>query len=115
MLLMYRHTDVSFEMQPPGTTFLYLLDGPVAGGDTLFANCAEAYRRLSPAFQERLHGLKAVHSGHEQAVAARARDSIVRREPVSNVHPIVRTHPATGEKALYINPQVRTRCQIPTT
>ena len=94
-------------MQPPGTTFLYLLDGPVAGGDTLFANCAEAYRRLSPAFQERLHGLKAVHSGHEQATAARARDSIVRREPVSNVHPIVRTHPATGEKALYINPQVR--------
>jgi len=98
------HTDVSFEMQPPGTTFLYLLDGPTAGGDTLFGNMAEAYRRLSPEFQKRLHGLKAVHSGVEQAAAARARNSVVRREPVSSVHPIVRTHPATGEKALYVNP-----------
>lgn len=72
-----------------------------------FGNMAEAYNRLSPEFQKRLHGLKAIHSGHEQAINARARNSIVRREPVSNVHPIVRTHPATGEKALYVNPQVR--------
>ena len=36
MLTADRHTDVSFEMQPPGTTFLYLLDGPPAGGDTLY-------------------------------------------------------------------------------
>ncbi|GAB7360724.1 hypothetical protein MBLNU230_g0600t2 [Neophaeotheca triangularis] len=99
------HTDVSFELQPPGTTFLYRLDGPAAGGDTIFANMAEAYNRLSPAFQQRLHGLKAVHSGHEQAAAARARGSVVRREPVSTVHPLVRTHPATGEKALYVNEQ----------
>ncbi|KAF2171959.1 hypothetical protein M409DRAFT_63487 [Zasmidium cellare ATCC 36951] len=103
------HSDVTYEMQPPGTTFLYLLDGPVAGGDTLFANMAEAYRRLSPEFQKRLHGLKAVHSGHEQAAAALARGSIVRREPVSNVHPIVRTHPVTGEKALFVNPQFTRR------
>ncbi|KAK4953349.1 hypothetical protein LTR10_009058 [Elasticomyces elasticus] len=103
------HTDVSFEMQPPGTTFLYLLDGPAAGGDTLFGNMAVAYQRLSPAFQQRLHGLKAVHSGHEQAASALARKSIVRREPVSNVHPIVRTHPVTGEKALYVNPQFTRR------
>jgi sulfonate dioxygenase len=63
---------------------------------------AMAYRRLSPEFQKRLHGLKAVHSGHEQAANALARKSIVRREPVSNVHPIVRTHPVTGEKALFV-------------
>jgi sulfonate dioxygenase len=103
------HTDVSFEMQPPGTTFLYRLDGPTAGGDTLFGNMAEAYNRLSPEFKKRLHGLEAVHSGHEQAAAATARGSIFRREPVSNVHPIVRTHPATGEKALYVNPQFTRR------
>lgn len=103
------HSDVSYEMQPPGTTFLYLLDGPTAGGDTLFANLAVAYQRLSPEFRKRLHGLKAVHSGHEQAAAALARRSIVRREPVSNIHPIVRTHPATGEKALYVNPQFTRR------
>lgn len=82
------HSDVTYEMQPPSTTFLYRLDGPSAGGDTLFCNMAAAYRRLSPEFQKRLHGLKAVHSGHEQAQAALARGSIVRREPVSNVHPV---------------------------
>lgn len=103
------HSDVTYEMQPPSTTFLYLLDGPTAGGDTLFANMAEAYRRLSPAFQQRLHGLKAVHSGHEQAQQALARGSIVRRDPVSNIHPIVRTHPVTGEKALFVNPQFTRR------
>ncbi|KAI1099349.1 TauD-domain-containing protein [Jackrogersella minutella] len=99
------HSDVSYEQQPPGTTFLYILDKPETGGDTLFVNAAEAYSRLSPLFQERLHGLKATHSGVEQANSSLARDSIKRREPVVNAHPIVRTHPATGEKALYINPQ----------
>lgn len=57
------HSDVTYEQQPPGTTFLYFLDGPIAGGDTLFANQAEAYKRLSPEFRKRLHGLKAIHSG----------------------------------------------------
>ncbi|KAI4135112.1 MAG: hypothetical protein LQ341_005928 [Variospora aurantia] len=66
---------------------------------------AEAYRRLSHGFRERLHGLKAVQSGIDQAESARARYSIVRREPVTSVHPLVRTHPATGEKALVVNPQ----------
>lgn len=99
------HSDVTYEQQPPGTTFLYLLDGPTAGGDTLFANMAKAYERLSPEFRKRLHGLRAVHSGHEQAQGALARDSWVRRDPVTHEHPVVRTHPVTGEKALYVNPQ----------
>ena len=101
------HSDVTYEKQPPGTTFLYILDIPSTGGDTLFVNQAEAYRRLSPGFRERLHGLKAVHSGIEQAESARSRNSVVRREPVTSIHPIVRTHPATGEKALFINPQCK--------
>ncbi|KAL8722093.1 MAG: hypothetical protein Q9225_001337 [Loekoesia sp. 1 TL-2023] len=99
------HSDVSYERQPPGTTFLYILDTPTTGGDTLFVNMVEAYKRLSPGFRERLHGLKAVHSGIEQAGSAQMRESHVRREPVSHVHPLIRTHPATGEKALYVNPQ----------
>lgn len=103
------HSDVTYELQPPSTTFLYLLDGPTAGGDTLFANLAVAYQRLSPEFRKRLHGLKAVHSAHEQAKAALARGSIVRREPIATVHPIVRTHPVTGEKALFVNPQFTRR------
>ncbi|PVI05874.1 TauD-domain-containing protein [Periconia macrospinosa] len=103
------HSDVTYEKQPPGTTFLYLLDGPTAGGDTLFVNQAAAYRRLSPEFQRRLHGLKAVHSGIEQAENSRGRGGIVRREPVTSVHPLVRTHPVTGEKALFVNPQFTRR------
>ena len=59
------HSDVTYEQQPPGTTFLYLLDGPVSGGDTLFASQTEAYNRLSPEFRKRLHGLKAIHSGED--------------------------------------------------
>lgn len=101
------HSDVSYEEQPPGTTFLYILDKPETGGDTLFVDAVTAYKRLSPLFQERLHGLKATHSGIEQVNAAAARASIKRREPVVNAHPIVRTHPATGEKALYVNPQCK--------
>ncbi|ROT42521.1 TauD-domain-containing protein [Sodiomyces alkalinus F11] len=99
------HSDVSYEVQPPGTTFLYILDKPSTGGDTLFANAVEAYNRLSPLLKERLHGLYAVHSGIEQVEASVSKGSIKRREPVQNVHPVVRTHPVTGEKALFVNPQ----------
>jgi sulfonate dioxygenase len=99
------HSDVTYEQQPPGTTFLYLLDGPSAGGDTLFVNQAAAYRRLSPEFRKRLHGLRAMHSGYEQAENSRKRGGIVRRDPVTNEHPLIRTHPITGEKAIFVNPQ----------
>jgi taurine dioxygenase/sulfonate dioxygenase len=97
------HSDVTYEQQPPGTTFLYILDTPEVGGDTAFVNQVEAYNRLSPALKERLHGLKALHSGFEQADFSKGRGGVVRREPVSNEHPLVRTHPATGEKALFVN------------
>lgn len=99
------HSDVTYELQPPGTTFLYALDVPHSGGDTLFLNMVKAYERLSPAFRERLAGLKAVHSGFEQAESSLRRGGVVRRDPVSSIHPVVRTHPVTGEKALYVNPQ----------
>lgn len=99
------HSDVSYELQPPGTTFLYAIDVPEAGGDTLFVNQVKAYERLSPAFRQRLKGLKVVHSAHEQAQAALKNGGKLRRDPITSVHPLVRTHPATGEKALYIQPQ----------
>lgn len=97
------HSDVTYEQQPPGTTFLYILDTPEVGGDTAFVNQVEAYNRLSPAIKERLHGLKALHSAVEQADFSKSRGGVVRREPVQNEHPLVRTHPATGEKALFVN------------
>jgi len=103
------HSDVSYEEQPPGTTFLYIFDKPETGGDTIFTNQEEAYNRLSPAFQQRLHGLKAVHSGVEQIAASKARDGVERRKAVTNEHPIVRTHPVTGKKSLYVNPQFTRR------
>lgn len=99
------HSDVSYELQPPGTTFLYILDVPEVGGDTLFANQVEAYNRLSDGFKQRLHGLRATHSGIEQVEASKRKNSAVRRVPVISEHPVVRTHPVTGEKALYVNPQ----------
>jgi len=101
------HSDVSYEVQPPGTTLLYILDVLEVGGDTLCANQVEAYNRLSPGFQERLHGLKVTHSGIEQVDASKKKGGAVRREPVISEYPIFRTHPITGEKALYVNPQCK--------
>ncbi|KAG2017270.1 alpha-ketoglutarate-dependent taurine dioxygenase [Coprinopsis cinerea AmutBmut pab1-1] len=103
------HSDVSYEKQPPGTTAFYILDGPDVGGDTLFLSQVEAYNRLSPAFRERLIGLKAVHTGIPQAEGAKKRGVHVRREPVESEHPVVRVHPVTKEKALYVNPGFTTR------
>ncbi|TFY66777.1 hypothetical protein EVG20_g4313 [Dentipellis fragilis] len=97
------HSDVSYEKQPPSTTLFFILDQPELGGDTIFASQVEAYNRLSPEFKKRLEGLRAVHSAVPQAEFSRKRDGPVRREPVETEHPIVRQHPVTGEKALYIN------------
>ncbi|KAK5011714.1 hypothetical protein LTR28_007253 [Elasticomyces elasticus] len=76
------HLDVTFEEQTLGTTFIYLLEGPSAGGDTLFSDQVETYRRLSPGFQKPLHGLEAVHGGHEQAANSSARNGIFTRRIV---------------------------------
>ncbi|KAF5309507.1 hypothetical protein D9619_012347 [Psilocybe cf. subviscida] len=98
------HSNVSYELQPPGTTFFFILDQPeVGGGDTLFLSQVEAYKRLSPEFQKRLEGLRALHSAVPQAEFSRKRNGPIRREPVETEHPLVRVHPATGEKALYVN------------
>ncbi|TFK48014.1 taurine catabolism dioxygenase [Heliocybe sulcata] len=97
------HSDVSYEKQPPGTTFFWILDQPELGGNTIFSSQVEAYNRLSPEFQKRLEGLRAVHSAVAQAEHSAKRGGPVRREAVETEHPLVRVHPATGEKALYIN------------
>ncbi|KAJ5589133.1 hypothetical protein N7537_011811 [Penicillium hordei] len=99
------HSDVTYEQQPPGTTIMYNLEIPESGGDTLFSDQAEAYRRLSPVFQQRLHGLQVVHSAVQQGEYNRKKGGILRREPIETVHPLVRTHPVTGEKALFVNKQ----------
>lgn len=97
------HSDVSYELQPPGITFFSVLEGPDSGGDTIFADTVEAYKRLSPEFQKRLHGLHVLHTSGDQALNSRAQGGIERRAPVSNIHPLIRTHPVTGEKIIFLN------------
>lgn len=97
------HSDTSYELQPPGTTFFAVLEGPEAGGDTTFADTVEAYKRLSPAFQKRLENLHALHSSFNQAQNSVAHGGVERRSPSEHIHPLVRVHPVTGEKSLYVN------------
>jgi alpha-ketoglutarate-dependent taurine dioxygenase len=98
------HTDKSYHAVPSLMTMLHAVELPPDGGDTQFANMILAYRALPQAMKDRLAGLRAIHSweasrlasGSKPASEAEARE----RPPVS--HPIVRTHPETGDKALYI-------------
>lgn len=98
------HSDVSYELQPPSTTSLKVISGPEYGGDTLWSSGYALYSSLSRGLQIYLEGLTAVHSAVAQADGARAAGLPVRREPVESVHPIVRVHPATGWKSVYVNP-----------
>ncbi|TFY70500.1 hypothetical protein EVG20_g2509 [Dentipellis fragilis] len=102
----YWHSDGSYELQPPGTTIFFILEQPAYGGDTIFASQVEAYNRLSPEFKKRLEGLRAVHSSvpHVNFERSRKRGGAMRRENIETEHPIVRQHPVTGEKALFVNP-----------
>lgn len=98
------HSDVSYELQPPATTFFTVLEGPESGGDTLFADTEEAYNRLSDAFKARLDGLHVLHTSTDQAKFLRKQGGAEKRDPVNNIHPLVRVHPVTGNKSLYVNP-----------
>ncbi|CAE6436888.1 unnamed protein product, partial [Rhizoctonia solani] len=95
------HSDVSYELQPPGLTAFFLLTQPSSGGgDTSFVSQVQALKKLSPPFVEFLKTLKAVHSGVQQAQDSQG----LWRDPVEHVHPVVRRHPVTREEALYVNP-----------
>lgn len=98
------HMDGSIEPQPPGLVFLYMLECPEVGGDTVISNQVEAYNRLSPAFQERLHGLTTEHTDLDVIETTRKNGGLVRRGPGTAIYPLVRTHPVTGEKGLFVNP-----------
>ncbi|KAM0722763.1 hypothetical protein Q7P37_002205 [Cladosporium fusiforme] len=98
------HSDVSYERQPPGLTLLALLEVPATGGDTAWVSQVAAYDLLSEPIKRLLEGLTAEHDGFRQADNARRAGKFVRREPVRNEHPVVRVHPVTGQKALYVNP-----------
>lgn len=105
------HTDVSCDTEPPLGTMLQMHILPSAGGDTMFASMYGAYDTLSPAMQSFLEGLTASHESehiYRGRYSDRGVDDADKVYP-SAVHPVVRTHPATGRKALYVNSGFTTR------
>ena len=86
------HSDVTFELQPPGPTILRLITAPDCGGDTLFTSGAAVYASLSPFYQQYLDNLFAVHSGKEQSKGAQSAGQHIRRPPLETAHPVVRVN-----------------------
>ena len=102
------HSDVSCDDTPPLGSILYLTEIPPVGGDTLFASMYAAYDGLSPAMQQFLSGLVAIHDGEHVYRGRYNFDDRGKAFPKAE-HPIVRTHPVTGRKALFVNRGFTTR------
>jgi taurine dioxygenase len=103
------HTDMSYTARPPRITLLYALEVPrengVALGATQFASATAAYAALPAARQTRLEGLRAVHrvAGRRARTGTGQQDQALRTQQPDVVHPVVRTHPYTGQKCLYVS------------
>jgi taurine dioxygenase len=102
------HSDTAYLDEPPMATMLLAREVPPAGGDTLFADQYAAHAALSPAMQELLAPLRAVNSSALADVSKTREDRRRENGEVDDrvyeaVHPVVRTHPETGRKALYVN------------
>ena len=106
------HSDVSCDAEPPMLSILRLHTLPESGGgDTLFSSMYAAYDALSPAMQEYLGGLSAEHDGGPNYRDRNRRvgyDDSGREYPRAE-HPVIRTHPRTGRKALFVNSVFTTR------
>lgn len=101
------HTDHSNDALPPKATVLHAVQLPDRGGDTQYVNMRLAYDELPQATKRRIDGLQAVHvyqSRHSARKLMGLAAEAQARVPEAVVHPLVRTHPETGRKAIYINP-----------
>jgi taurine dioxygenase len=101
------HADTLYLDEPPMGTVLLAREVPPYGGDTLFANQVAAYEALSDGLKQTLNGLRAVNTS-TKADASRTREDRIKDSGTvakdhSATHPVVRTHPETGHKALYVN------------
>jgi taurine dioxygenase len=98
------HSDVSCDEEPPMGSILYMHTVPPdGGGDTMFANMYRAYDALSEPIKRLIDPLTAFHdSGKAHAYRANATDRVDKAFP-RHEHPVVRTHPVTGRKALFVN------------
>ena len=116
------HSDNSYLEKPPLGSFLYALEVPAYGGDTLFANQYLAYETHSAGLRRVLDGLKAVHNprsytksigagnfGDQRTMKLRGDAVMEAAQRIETEHPVVRTHPETGRKALYVNPAYTVR------
>ena len=103
------HTDMSYTARPPRATILYALEVPtengVALGDTHFSSAAAAYDSLPAETQRRIANLRSIHqvAGRRARTGTGQADQALRREQPAVVHPIVRIHPHTGRKCLYVS------------
>ena len=108
------HSDWSFQAAPPAATILHSKVIPPVGGDTLFVDACRAYEALSPTMQAMLAPLQAIHSARQsygskgvfsKDTEKRTMQIIVTEEADGSLtHPLVRTHPVTGRKALFVSP-----------
>jgi taurine dioxygenase len=105
------HADTTMVEAPPMGAILYAIEVPPYGGDTCFANQHLAYEALSAGMKRMLAGLRAVHSdrmvagpqaGRNAHRSTKVREDAEWRETVTS-HPVVRTHPETGRKLLFVN------------
>jgi taurine dioxygenase len=103
------HTDMSYTARPPRATLLYALEVPfekgVALGNTLFSSAADAHDSLTLEKQARIARLRAIHqvAGRRARTGTGQGDQALRREQPAVAHPVVRTHPHTGRKCLYVS------------
>jgi taurine dioxygenase len=107
----YWHSDLSYKRRPSLGSLLLCREMPEIGGDTMWANMYLAYETLSDVMKNMLAGLKAVHDyshAYETYFAGRSERPPLTPEQKAQTpaveHPLVRTHPVTGRKALYVNP-----------
>jgi len=107
----YWHSDLCFEESPNMATILHAIEVPPEGGDTLFADLRQAYETLPETLKVRIEGKRAAHTFRKHYLEVMAAGSP--RPPLTkeqfealalNYHPIVRTHPETGRKSLFVNP-----------
>ena len=104
------HSDTTYQPQPPMATILYALELPPVGGDTLFANQVQAYESLSKGLKDMLATLKIICRPDKAAAMATRANRIaeqgrnIDKSNLIGIHPVVRTHPETGKKALFVNP-----------
>jgi taurine dioxygenase len=101
------HTDHSNHPRPPKATMLFAVELPSRGGDTQYVNMHDAYDDLPDATKRKIAGLKAVHvyqSKYSPRTLGKITEGSLSEVPPPGVHPLVRTHPENGRRALFLNP-----------